>query len=116
MSDEPNRHQQELAERLRQARELAGLSQTQVAAKLVMHRPTVSEIEAGRRKVSAQEVSQLADLYGVSVDWLLTGKTADSAADARLMIAARELSKMSEQDLDRLFNMLRMLRKDKNKQ
>jgi transcriptional regulator with XRE-family HTH domain len=116
MTQESNHSQLEYAERLREARELAGLSQGQVAARLGLHRPTISEIEAGRRKVSAHEISQFAELYGVSVDWLVTGKAADGAADAKLLIAARELSKMSEKDLDRLFNMLKMLRKDTNKQ
>ena len=37
-----------IAARIRAAREAAGLSQGQVARKLKMHRPTISEIEAGR--------------------------------------------------------------------
>lgn len=97
--------------RLRQAREAAGLSQGQVAKKLEIHRPTVSEIEAGRRKVSAQEIEQFANLYGVSVEWIVSGSTGDESADARILMAARELSKMNEADLDRLMNTLRMLRK-----
>ena len=43
-----------IAHRLRMAREMAGLSQGQVAKELGWHRPTVSEIEAGRRRVSAE--------------------------------------------------------------
>lgn len=99
-----------VAERLRQAREAAGLSQGQVAKKLEMHRPTISEIEAGRRKVSAQELEQISNLYGVSVEWIVSGSTGDASADARILMAARELSKMSEADLERLMNTLRMLR------
>lgn len=99
-----------VAERLRQAREAAGLSQGQVAKKLEMHRPTISEIEAGRRKVSAQELEQISNLYGVSVEWIVSGSAGDVSADARILMAARELSKMSEADLERLMNMLRMLR------
>lgn len=97
--------------RLREAREASGLSQGQVAKKLEMHRPTVSEIEAGRRKVSAQEIEQFSKVYGVPVDWIINGSNADDPADARILIAARELSKMSEADLERLMTTLRMLRK-----
>ena len=104
-----------LAERLREARTAAGLSQGQVARKLDMHRPTVSEIEAGRRKVSIDELRQFADLYGVSTDWLADGSTREEDSDARIVIAARELSKMSESDLDRLMKTLRMLRKKDKK-
>ncbi len=100
-----------IAERLREAREASGLSQGQVAKKLELHRPTVSEIEAGRRKVSAQELEQFAGVYGVTVEWIVSGVTGDNVADAKMVMAARELSKMSEADLDRLMKMLRMLRK-----
>ena len=99
-----------IAERLREAREAAGLSQGQAAKKLEMHRPTISEIEAGRRKVSAQEVEKFAELYAVSVEWLVNGAVKDAEADARILLAARELSKMSERDLERLMRTLQMLR------
>ena len=42
-----------IAERLKAARQLAGLSQGHVAKILGMHRPSISEIEAGNRRVSA---------------------------------------------------------------
>lgn len=103
-----------VAERLREAREASGLSQGQVAKKLKMHRPTISEIEAGRRKVTAEELGRFAQLYGISVDWIVGGSTEDESSDARIRIAARELSKMSEPDLNRLMRMLRMLRKPRN--
>jgi transcriptional regulator with XRE-family HTH domain len=100
-----------VAERLREAREASGLSQGQVAKKIGLHRPTVSEIEAGRRKVSAEELAEFGDLYGVSIEWIVNGSKGEAGSDVRLLLAARELSKMSEPDLDRLMKMLRMLRK-----
>lgn len=100
-----------VAERLREAREASGLSQGQVAKKLDLHRPTISEIEAGRRKVSAEELTDFSKLYGVSIEWIVSGNEGDDSSDAKLLIAARELSKMSDSDLDRLMKMLRMLRK-----
>ncbi len=107
--------QMSVTERLREARETAGLSQGQVAKKLKMHRPTVSEIEAGRRKVSAQELERFSTLYGVSVEWILSGTAGDEKANAKLLMAARELSKMSESDLNRLMKTLQMLRKAETK-
>ncbi len=98
-----------LAERLRQAREQAGLSQAQVAIKLRIHRPSVSEIEAGRRRVSAEELSQLADIYGVSLSWLM--QTTTELADPAVELAARELAKLKKGDLDRVLELLRTLRR-----
>ncbi|MGH9888463.1 MAG: helix-turn-helix domain-containing protein, partial [bacterium] len=59
-----------VAARLREARKLAGLSQQQTATLLGLHRPTISEIEAGRRKVSAEELRDFSKLYEIGVDWL----------------------------------------------
>ncbi len=41
-----------IAERIAIARERAGLSQGQASKLMGMHRPTISEIEAGRRRVA----------------------------------------------------------------
>lgn len=102
-----------IAERLREARKLAGLSQGNVAKMLGLHRPSVSEIEAGNRRVSAQELARLAEIYDVSVDWLL-GETPDAldAQDPRLELAARELTKLKPDDLDRLLKLLAAMRGD----
>lgn len=60
-----------VAQRLKEARETAGMTQAQVARHLELTRPTVMDIEAGRRHVRAQELRELAVYYGVSVDWIL---------------------------------------------
>lgn len=101
-----------LAERIRTAREMAGLSQGQVAKKLGLHRPSVSEMEAGRRRVSAEELSELADLYAVDLSWLADGETVPDEHRSRVELAARELSKLREEDLDRVLKMLSALRRD----
>ena len=92
-----------IASRLREARKMAGISQGQVAKLLEMHRPTISEIEAGNRRVSAEELSKFAEMYDVTVSWLLA-ETAEQLEtnDPRLQLAARELSKLKPNDLDRL--------------
>ncbi len=101
-----------LAERLRMAREIAGLSQGQVAKKLGLHRPSVSEIEAGRRRVSAQELAELADLYRVDASWLAGGEPGTDEYQARVELAARELAKLREEDLDRVLKVLSALRRE----
>ena len=100
-----------IASRLRMSREMAGLTQGQVAKSLDWHRPTVSEIEAGRRRVSAEELATLAEMYGVNVSWVVGEEDEDSnlAAD-RVKLAARELSKLREEDLDRVLQLVQSLR------
>lgn len=102
-----------LVERLKEARKLAGLSQGQVAKILGLHRPSVSEMEAGNRRVSATELARLAEIYDVSVAWLLgeAPHTLD-AQDPRLELAARELTKLKPDDLDRLLKLLAAMRSD----
>ena len=103
-----------IAARLKQAREHAGLSQGQVAKRLNLHRPTVSEIEAGRRRIAAEELNKFAGLYRVSIEWLLRGDESDDAAEQdELLIAARKLSRWSEADLKKLNELVRMLRKSR---
>jgi len=104
---------EQIASRLRAAREAAGLSQGQVAKLLGHHRPTITEIEASRRKVSGEELTQFASLYSVSLEWLTSAELGTDAMEDRILVAARELAKMKDQDLDRLMSLLRMIRKGK---
>jgi len=99
--------------RLRAAREAAGLSQGQVARLMNMHRPTISEMEAGNRRITADELARLADLYDTKVAWLL-GEAPERAAhdDPKLQLAARELGKLNPDDLDRLLKLIAALRSD----
>ncbi|MCX6069416.1 MAG: XRE family transcriptional regulator [Chloroflexi bacterium] len=61
----------QIGQRLREVREAIGYTQSQVADRLGMHRPTVSEIEAGRRAVSSEELYRFAELYATPVSVLL---------------------------------------------
>ena len=95
-----DRDEDSMAKRLRSAREMAGLSQGQVARLLGIHRPSVSEMEAGRRRVSADELRQLAELYAVDIAWLAGTRSVDDSPQVEL--AARELAKLKKDDLDRV--------------
>lgn len=104
-----------IASRLREARKMAGLSQAQVARELGLHRPSISEAEAGNRKVSAGELAKLAKLYDVSVSWLL-GEGAEKldVHDDKVQLAARELQKLKQDDLDRLLTLLASMRREED--
>jgi len=102
-----------IASRLRAARQQAGLSQGQVAAMLDLHRPSVSEVEAGRRRVSAEEISRFAEVYNVSVSWLMSEES--EVPDPAVELAARELAKLKKEDLDTVLNVIRTFRKAKTR-
>ena len=97
--------------RLRQAREYAGLSQGQVAKLLNMHRPTITEIEAGRRRITTEELSCFAEIYDVDLTWLIGEDYSTNDNDlATIELAARELSKLKKEDRKVVLALLRSLR------
>lgn len=60
-----------LARRVREARLERGLTQAEVGRALGLHRPAISEIEAGRRSVTGEELVELSELLAVPVSELL---------------------------------------------
>jgi len=107
MKPEPSKRTA-IATRLRAARTQAGLSQGQVAKLLKLQRPSVSEIEAGRRNVTASEITQLSKIFGVSISWLADGSSEES--NPQVELAARELVKLKKEDLDVVLNLLKTLK------
>lgn len=65
---------EELARRLRVAREASGLKQQDVAQYLGVSRPTVAQMELGNRAVTSLELDRLARLYGRDVQDLLAAE------------------------------------------
>jgi transcriptional regulator with XRE-family HTH domain len=100
-----------IGERLRQAREAAGLSQAQAAKLMDLHRPSITEIESEGRKVSAGELKQFAELYHVSVEWL-TGDTLN--ANDKIKLAARKLHGLKEDDLEAVMRIIDSFRRERS--
>jgi len=103
------KEREQIAERLKDARTRSGLSQESAAKFLGIQRPAISEIESGKRKVSAEEIIQFSKLYKVNASWLLLKEEVETEMDEQLKIAARELSKMSEADRKKLLEILKIL-------
>lgn len=95
-----------LAQRLREAREVLGLTQEEVAAALGMQRTSVSGIESVKRNVSATELARLASLYRRSVDWLLGKEEQASPDTAALLRTTRGLSQDDQQQVLRFAQFL----------
>jgi transcriptional regulator with XRE-family HTH domain len=102
-----------IASRIKDARLAAGLSQGQVAKLMNLHRPSVTEMETGNRKVKAEEIQKLAEIFDVTPAYLL-GEVADKldADDSKIELAARELRKLGPEAVDKLLHALAMFRDD----
>lgn len=100
-----------IGSRLAVARQRAGLSQAQAATKLELPRPSISEIEAGRRRVAVDELIAFADLYQVDMNWL-SGKDAEEVDPIRdkLLLAARHVANLKSEDLEKVIDLLTSLR------
>jgi transcriptional regulator with XRE-family HTH domain len=60
-----------LGSRIRKLREKGGITQERLAGLLGVHRPAVSQIEAGKREVASTELKLLSEFFQVSADELL---------------------------------------------
>jgi len=60
-----------IGEKIRELRTTRGISQQRLAELLGVSRPTISQIENGERKVSADELDNLAKIFNISVNSLL---------------------------------------------
>jgi len=58
-------------ERLRKAREEAGLNQVQVAKKLGCTQSYISKLESGELKVDVVKLKRFAELYGKNINYFL---------------------------------------------
>jgi transcriptional regulator with XRE-family HTH domain len=99
------------SDRLRTAREMRGLSQSQLAEKTGLQPSAVSHFEQSRRAPSFDNLRRLANALNVTTDYLL-GRTDDPAmcgptADKLF----RNAEKMSENDLETLIAMAEALTK-----
>lgn len=91
----PAEESQVLGARLKEAREYIGLKQEQVATHLGIPRTGVSDIEKGKRSVSAIELKKLAHMYQRPVQFF-TGD--DHVVPADVAFLARTATALSDSD------------------
>jgi transcriptional regulator with XRE-family HTH domain len=60
-----------LGKTIKSLREQIGISQQKLADSLGVLRPTVSQIESGERKITADELVKLSEIFNVSIEYLL---------------------------------------------
>ena len=100
----------ELGGRLKKAREYLGLTQEDVANLMGISRIIITNIEAGTRKVSAEELSKFAKIYGWTMEELLEGERVESVP-----MFARAFSELSEEDQEEIINLMKFKKMYKDK-
>ena len=62
---------EKIGHRIKMLREKTGMSQDMLSQKMDISRPAVSQIESGERKISAEELQKLSQIFHVAADNLL---------------------------------------------
>lgn len=100
-----------IANRIAIARDRAGLTQNQLAKLLGIPRPSVVEIEAGNRKVSAEELIAMSDIFQVDINWLAgKGENNSNVQRDRIQLAARNIASLKTEDINKIVDLLESLK------
>ncbi len=109
-----------LAERARHARKSAGLTQEEAGKAVGISTSAIGQWESGKSKtINSEHLHIAARAYGVSPEWLATGKKAPGAAGSdvnpRLTALHAIVAPMSDDQLDFALQMLRAIPPDTKK-
>jgi transcriptional regulator with XRE-family HTH domain len=97
-----------LGENIKILRKQHGITQQKLADLLGLSRPTISQIEIGERKLSADELIKLADIFNISVEYLLglkrepkiiikkTGRKEKPKYQVRINVPQKNIKKFKE--------------------
>lgn len=91
-----------LGRRLGDVRRYLGFKQAEVASHLGIPQRALSEIEAGRRSVSALELARLAKLYELEVDYFTERAPVGADPEPDIVHLARKATDLSERDREEL--------------
>ncbi|MBI3605790.1 MAG: ImmA/IrrE family metallo-endopeptidase [Nitrospirae bacterium] len=91
--------QKQLGERLREARQEAKMSQEAVADVLNLPRPTISQIESGKRGVDSLELVKLAKLYRMPLSFFLEEQPEKKERESVVaMLFRAEIKNLTQED------------------
>lgn len=90
-------------ERIKNFRNQLHLSQEYVANFLGLNRATYTQMENGKRKITAEDVSRLSELFGVTADAILNENQMSQPA----AVFARSFEKLDENDQAEIMNLIK---------
>lgn len=96
--------------RIHEAREYIGLTQEDVAKLMGVSRVIITNIEAGTRKVSAEELSKFSKIYGWTMEELMEGEKTE-----KVPMFARTFNELSEEDKNEILNLIKFKKMYKDK-
>ncbi len=83
-----------VGERIRQRRQELGWTQDKLAVEAKISNGFLSDLETGKRSVSAENLMEIAHALGVSLDYLMTGiSTPSKSADVQIPASLSEFAK-----------------------
>ena len=89
-------------ERFRYLRQSKNLAQSQLASLIGVDRSTISSYESNIRQPSLDTLSRIADVFGVSTDYLLTGDIIDKDK----LLLSEKLDKLTPQQVRLVENII----------
>jgi transcriptional regulator with XRE-family HTH domain len=120
-----NQNRKALSERLKLSREYKNFKQNKIADMLDIHNSTLAKYESGDREPDTDTLIRLADLYEVSLEWLIAGKsshlsntnhTEQNFADLLILNGSKhELTKEEAKHLKDSLEMFRLLKAKRNR-
>lgn len=102
------------SERLQRAREYLGFSEAEVASALGIPACHVSQIEAGVRDAGVVELRKFSLLYRVTVEYLQSGREAESAGPVQFSFLARAIKGLPQEDVDEVSRFAEFLKNCSN--
>ena len=90
-----------LAKRLKQLRVAANLQQTDIIKRLSLSSTRYSQYESGKRRPDYELLIEFANLYGVSIDYLLGRNTISNTSHTSATCSAEEIKKYRSLSKDR---------------
>ena len=90
-------------ERIKNFRNRLHLSQEYVANFLGINRATYTQMENGKRKITAEDISRLSELFGVTADALLN----ENKISQPSTVFARRFEKLDENDQAEIMNLIK---------
>jgi len=109
--------------RLKQARAKKHLTQNEVAGKLGIDYTTISKYENNKSQPDNEILRELADMYEVTLDWLISGQLGGSGKPTNTICVNGVLEPLSDDEARHLWDCLEMYRlliakreREKNKQ
>lgn len=101
-----------LFERLRDVRNSLHLSQEYVAKAIGITRTAIVELEAGKRKISTDELEKFSELYQIPVEELMHGR----ASEMPVQMFARSFGELDEADQREILNLIEFKKRMKERE